>query len=156
MACSGGFCNNFGTGTSTCSGHRGSCGSNRQLSSSGDFAVQGGRVRRSDIEDLRQKIRAELSAYNAHVWYNYTLRQPSPISVGQDITDNEVEDLNQMVTDVYGGVPLTDRNGLPIDDNDWGPNIRDKYNVIRQNCICNSDCSCNNICSCHNNCGCFY
>jgi len=65
----------------------------------------------------------------------------------------------QMVSDVHGSSGHSDRDGLLIEDTDWGiasESVRVKYNIIRQNCICNSDCSCNAVCSCHNDCGCHY
>jgi hypothetical protein len=61
-----------------------------------------------------------------------------------------------MVVDANGGSYYSDRQGAVIQETDWGTGIKDKYNAIRQDCICNSDCACNNVCACHNDCGCNY
>lgn len=50
-----------------------------------------------------------------------------------------------------GGIVVNDR----IEAAEWNA-IINSYNVIRQNCICNSDCHCNAVCACFNNCGCNY
>ena len=155
MACSGSHCSNHGTGTSTCSNHRSSCSTNRTLSLSSDYGVPGHVIRASDIENVRTRIRDEMSRWNLHSNYNYALRSPSSISSGSSIIDNHAEDLVQMVNDMNGGGTFGDLNGDLIEDSHWDI-IRDRYNVIRQNCICNSDCACNNVCACHNDCACNY
>jgi hypothetical protein len=156
MACSGAHCTNHDLGTTTCVGHRPSCATNRYLASSGDFGVEGQRLRASDIEDLRSKIRNELSRYNQHALYNFTLLVPSTISVTADVDNTHVEGMREMVVDVAGGPLYPDKTGDPIDNDDWAAGIADIYNIIRQDCICNADCSCNAICACHNDCGCNY
>ena len=157
MACSGSHCTSHGTGTTTCSNHRGSCPSNRVLNSFGISTSD--TIVASELEHMRGQIRDELGRWNLHANYNYTIRSPGTISSGSVIEDPVVEDLMQMVSDVHGSSGHSDRDGLLIEDTDWGiaaESVRVKYNIIRQNCICNSDCSCNAVCACHNDCGCHY
>lgn len=156
MACSGAHCTNHNTGTTTCSGHRSSCSTNRPLSLSSDFGVEGKRIRASDVNNLRINLRNELARWNQHANYNFTLREGSSITVGKTITEDDVDNLNQMAIDVKGGTNINKQPGDLIDDVDWIANIRDLYNDFRNDCICNSDCSCNAVCSCHNDCGCHY
>jgi len=156
MACSGGHCSYHDTGTTTCVGHRPPCATNRYFIPSAEFAVQGGDITAADVEQLRSKLRAELAAYNVNYLYSYTLYQPSSYVSGQNAEDPHVEELRLMAIQVAGGAPYTDRNGLPIEDTDWGTGIATLYETIRTNCICNTDCSCNAICACHNDCGCNY
>lgn len=155
MACSGSHCTNHSTGTTTCIQHRPSCATNRTLSLSGDYGVPGHVVRASDIENLRTRIRDEMARWNLHANYSYALRQSGSITSGASIIDDHVENLVAMVNDMNGGGTFGDLNGDPIEDGHWD-HIRDRYNVIRQNCICNSDCACNNVCACHNDCACNY
>ncbi len=155
MAQPSNHCSNHGTGTATCSYHRGSCATNRQLSLSGDFGVPGHLIRASDIENLRTRIRDEMSRWNLHALHNYTLRQSDGIGAGALIDDTHQENLNQMVHEMNGGGTSGNVQGVVIDDYHWA-RIRDQYNIIRQNCICNSDCACNNVCACHNDCACNY
>lgn len=155
MACSGAHCTNHGTGTTTCSQHRASCATNRPLSVTADFGVTGRTIRGSDVENLRVNIRAEMSRWNLHANYNYTLKQAAAVSAGQVMDDTVPEALDNMVKQMNGGTYFTDLNGLLIDDTHWS-SIKNTYNTIRQNCICNADCACNNVCACHNDCACNY
>jgi len=34
--------------------------------------------------------------------------------------------------------------------------LKSKYDLIKNSCLCNSDCSCNNVCTCNGDCGCNY
>jgi hypothetical protein len=157
MACTGAHCTNHGTGFSTCSGHRASCSTNRTLT--GLSISTGTNIVASQIEHLRSQIRAELTAWNQHSTHNFTLRESTGYTAAYTITDDHVENLMQMVSDVHGSSGHSDKNLQTIQDTDWNnvtQSVVVKYNIIRQNCICNSDCSCNNICSCHNDCGCNY
>jgi len=178
MSCDGTVCNGHGTGTQTCSNHRGSCPTNRVLNSFGistsDTLVA------AELEHMRVQIRAELARWNQHSLYNFSITGATALGSTTLIDDNHVEEQMQMVSDVHGsnksvnqGIPgvqpvgdvagsgshHSDRDGLLIEDTDWGiaaESVRIKYNTIRQNCICNSDCSCNAVCACHNDCGCHY
>ena len=163
MACSGAHCSYHGTGTTTCSFHRGSCPTNRTFAPSGDFGVQGGIIRASDIELLRQNIRAEIQTYNLHANYEFPLSEASAISSGQAIDNVQINNFEKMTFDgngASGGVqPQPDQSsyadGSLIDDGNWS-SLLQKYNFLRQDCICNSDCACNLVCACHNDCGCNY
>lgn len=163
MACSGAHCDNHGTGTSTCSYHRPECPANRPFYPSGDFGVQGGLIRASDIELLRQNIRDEIATYNLHANYEYTLSEPNPVNAGNVIDNNQINNFEQMVFDgngASGGVqPQPGQayygDGALVDDGNWS-SLLTKYNYLRQDCICNSDCACNLVCACHNDCGCNY
>jgi hypothetical protein len=176
MACSGSHCSNHGTGTTTCSGHRASCSTNRTLSVSGEFASTSGRILASDVNNLRESIRAEVARYNLHRSFtNISQRQGSGYTAGATLIDNshindfelmaqQVNNVNEPVGTNYA--VLTDpadfntaanqyQAGAPISVTHW-TTIRDKYNTMRTDCICNSDCSCNLVCACHNDCGCNY
>lgn len=155
MAQPSNYCQDHGTGTTTCSNHRASCATNRTLSLSSDYGVPGRVVRASDIENVRVNIRAELARWNLHAGYNFSILQPGSITSGLAIDDTHVENLISMINSAYGGGTFGDLQGDLIEDGQWDT-IRDRYNVLRQNCICNSDCACNNVCACHNDCGCNY
>jgi len=175
MACSGANCNQHGTGTTTCSGHRASCSTNRTLGVSGEFASTSGRILASDVNNLRENIRAEVARYNLHRSFNVADRQPGGYTAGATLIDNghindfelmaqQVNNVNEPVGTNYA--VLTDpadfntaanqyQAGAPISVTHW-TTIRDKYNTMRTDCICNADCSCNLVCACHNDCGCNY
>lgn len=156
MACSGSYCNAFGTGTTTCNQHRGTCAVNRVLSAA--EPTVGSRINRSDIENLRASIMDEIDAYNAWQVANsqpaYTKFDPGAFSTGQIIDNSHINNLNSTVANL-NDPGITRADGSLIDEAGWQA-IFDKYNVVRQDCICNSDCSCNNVCACHNDCGCNY
>lgn len=156
MACSGSYCNAYGTGTTTCNQHRGGCPTNRVLSAA--EPVAGGKINRNDIENLRASIMDEITRYNdwqtANGQPTYTLYDPGTFSSGQKIDNTHINNLNDTVANLNNpGISRAD--GSLIDEAGWQA-IFDKYNVVRQDCICNSDCACNNVCACHNNCGCNY
>jgi len=176
MACTGAHCQEHGTGTTTCSGHRASCSTNRALSVSGEFASTSGRILASDINNLRQSIRDEVARYNLHRSFtNISQRQGTAYTAGVTLIDNshindfesmaqEVNNVNEPVGTNFG--VLTDpadfntaansyNAGTNINVTHWNT-IRNKYDTMRTDCICNSDCSCNLVCSCHNDCGCNY
>ena len=158
MACSGAHCTNHGTGTSTCSGHRAGCSTNRTLST-----VASGRgtiLKESHIDHLRGQIRAEVSRWNSHRWYNVPLYESNGRSVGTSVSDNDMlYNLDRMIHGIMGGginiwSSYTDRGDQVI--HSYYQTLVNEYNVARRNCICNSDCACNNVCACHNDCGCNY
>jgi len=174
MACSGTHCSEHGTGTTTCSEHRASCSTNRALSASGEFGITTGRIRADDINNLRTSIRDEITRYNLHRSFAVGITQDTAYGASTLVDNSHVNDLQQMVqsaTNVnepvgssYASLPdpadaITSANsyaqGAVMNTGDW-TSLRDKYNILRQDCICNSDCSCNLVCSCHNNCGCNY
>ena len=180
MACSGTYCNQNSSGTTTCSNHRGGCPTNRALASSTEFAVTSGRVTAADIEDLRTKIRDELTRYQLHsssfgsTFGGVSLRQAGAFTTSTTISAAHINDLELMaqqtnnVTEPVGSNYASYTNpadattpansysaGALIDDAHWIA-LRDKYNIMRQDCICNSDCTCNAVCNCHRDCGCNY
>ena len=163
MACNGVHTQDLSTGTTTCSNHRAECPTNRPFASSADFGVQGGLIRASDIELLRQNIRAELETYNLHANYDFPLYQATAIASGAAIDNTEINNLEQMAFEgngASGGVQpqpaqASYADASLIDDLNWN-SLLQKYNYLRQDCVCNSDCSCNAVCACHNDCGCHY
>lgn len=163
MACTGAHCDNHGTGTTTCVEHRGECSTNRPFNPSGEFGVQGATIRASDVDLLRGLIRDELARYNLHALYEFPLRQEGGYGSSTTIDNSHINDLEQMTFDgngAEGGVQgqpalASYADGAIVDDGNW-ISLRDKYNLLRQDCICNSDCACNNVCACHNDCGCNY
>lgn len=163
MACSGGHCNSHNTGTTTCSGHRSSCSTNRNVSS----PSVGAEITANMINSLRVAIRNEVSRWNSHSLYNASLNSAGSISVSSRIQSGTINNLDNMVHGVFGvsGGDLSKWSSL-VDDlvksrgdealyNDYR-RLKVQYDIVRQNCICNSDCSCNAVCGCHNNCGCNY
>jgi hypothetical protein len=155
MACTPTHCTNNSTGTTTCISHRATCSSNRTLSWTD--AVQGGLVDDAQVEELRSKLVQEIDTYNAHANYNYTKYSPltTKISAGGVIDDAQFNAIRNTESQITSSVPATVSAGSVVDDAGWDTLIS-AYNVIRQNCICNSDCSCNAVCTCHGDCGCNY
>jgi hypothetical protein len=182
MACSGTFCNQNSTGTTTCSNHRGPCATNRPLASSTEFALASGRIRQSDIEELRVKIRDELTRYKAHTTNSGTvnqfgglaLRQAAAYTTNTPVSAAHINDMELMtqqtinVTEPIGSnyqvyvnpadatTPANTYIGNTVVTATHWATLRDKYNIMRQDCICNSDCTCNAVCNCHRDCGCNY
>lgn len=182
MACAGVFCNLNSSGTTTCSNHRGACSTNRPLAPSTEFAVTTGRVTAADIEDMRSKINAELTRYKQHTTNGGTVnhfsgvanRQTSAFDTNTIISAAHINDMELMVqqtnnvTEPVGSTAAVYTNpadattpansyssGAIVSTGHW-TTLRDKYNIMRQDCICNSDCTCNAVCNCHRDCGCNY
>jgi len=172
MACSGSHCSNHGTGTSTCGSHRASCSTNRALSFTSGEA--GGLIRASDVNALRAAIRAEVARYNLHRSFNVSSRQGTAYNSSTKVDNSHINDMEimaQQVNNVREPVGsnfavLTDPADATTAANSYGggqqisfthwATLVEKYDNMRQDCICNSDCACNLVCSCHNNCGCNY
>ena len=148
------YCYSHNTGTTTCSGHRGVCYSNRALSWGYD-AVQGGIIYAAQIEEMRVAIINETTTWNAHAWYNVTIYNPGVVSAGTTITPTAYNYLDYTIDGLYGGSAANVGVGELVDDYNWDV-LLSRYNAVRQNCICNSDCSCNAICACYGDCGCNY
>jgi hypothetical protein len=175
MACSGTFCNLNSTGTTTCGNHRAACSTNRALASSTEFGVTTGRITQADIEDLRSKIVAELERYRLHSQFTgVTVRQTTGYTTSTLIDNTHINEMETMVqqtnniTEPVGTTPAVYTNpadattapnsyadAAQINVGHW-TTLRDKYNIMRQDCICNSDCTCNAVCNCHRDCGCNY
>lgn len=154
MACSGAYCNNHGTGTTTCASHRGACSTNRAPSLSGEFGSSSGRIRADDINNLRVNIRDELARWDDK-YGPYTYYQAAAYVAGATIVDDtHADELDNMIGQIVGGASDYPQGGT-ITTGNW-VNIRNRYDVMRQACICNSDCACNLVCACHNDCGCNY
>lgn len=173
MACSGSHCSNHGTGTTTCSNHRGSCSTNRPYSPSGNFTA--GSITASDINALRTAIRDEIARYNLHRDHSITARQSSAYTTSTLVQNEHVNDMETMVYDGnitrervgvnYATLTAVGTNsgitkssysdGQTILASHW-TTLKSRYDTLRQDCICNSDCSCNLVCACHNDCGCNY
>lgn len=152
MACAPHTCSYHNTGTSTCSGHRGTCGTNRTLSW---YAYENETITAARVDELRYKIRDEVYTWNQHAWYETGLTEAASITAGQPITNELFNNLDNMVGYIYGGYVQDMGDGYLIDNLYWDQ-LMDRYNSIRQNCICNSDCACNAICACYGDCGCNY
>lgn len=152
MSCSPHYCNSHNTMSSQCIGNRASCTTNRALNWS---ITEGDLITASRIETLRNSIRDEVQRWNTHRNYEVTLTAGTGISSGEVINTNIFNDLDLMVGPLYGSFIADEIAGNIVGDDEWKLLI-DRYNIVRQNCICNSDCSCNSICSCYGNCGCNY
>lgn len=159
MACSGSYCNAYGTSVTTCVYHRSACATNRYYGGSGDLGTIGSYIRGSDIENLRANIMAEITAFNNWQSYHgqgsYGKEDPGVISAGQTISQSHFNNLRATVDQLHGTGYGNQGVGSSITAPQWS-SILNSYNLIRQDCICNSDCSCNNVCACHNDCGCNY
>lgn len=173
MACSGTHCTNHGTGTSTCSNHRGTCSTNRTYSPSSEFT--GGSITAADINLLRTSIRDEITRYNLHADHSHTLRQTSAYQTSTVVDNAHINDMEQMVYDgenrkervgtnyasvaaatTWGNKSISSYSeGSVINATHW-TTLKSRYDNLRTDCICNSDCSCNLVCACHNDCGCNY
>ncbi|RZF22829.1 hypothetical protein DAY19_03385 [Halobacteriovorax vibrionivorans] len=183
MACSGGHCSYHNTGTSTCSGHRGVCSSNRTHTLNINIAV-GKIIYGSHVKALRDVISAEMARRRQHAMYNPgtpTNSYAAGTKITNSVAANMVSRLNQMtpndsVWSAANPSPSDNRPKTRDDDtaggyhrgtygwNKTGQTIKEPhvqeilnyYNTLRADCICNTDCNCNAVCACHNNCGCHY
>lgn len=155
MACSGGHCSNHGTGFTTCSGHRGTCASNRVPGWTD--ALAGGIIYASDVNELRTNLRAEVDAYNNHRYFSTSTATEATAYTASstEVSATHINELSKMTNTLYGGGVLAKDTTYEVDDYDWDQLLA-RYDIIRKNCICNSDCACNNVCSCHGDCGCNY
>jgi len=168
-----------------CTGNRAPCSTNNPTALSGNFAVAGGLITAADINGLKNAIRAELARYAQHRSFAnagdmtsaYTANDQSGADHGAGVTIidnkhiNDYETIVQRVNNVVEPVGtnyavLTDpadnttapnsyADGTLVEDTHWSV-LLEKYNTMRQDCICNSDCACNLVCSCNGNCGCNY
>jgi len=155
MAQPANYCNNFGTGLTTCANHRLSCSTNRVVTLSSEFKSTG-KITAADIDALRVAIRDEIARYDLHNSYGpYTLKQGAAYGTLTAIGATQYNELSQMAFYVSGGTPFSKADTNTIAITEW-TNLKSKYDTLRQDCICNSDCSCNNVCTCHNDCGCNY
>lgn len=153
MACTPTHCDYYSTGTTTCVGYRSSCSTNRPLSF---YISEGPGIYAYQIEEFRNAIRAEIDLYNNNYMYSgAVLLEPNPVYSGNIVTTSVINNIDDMIHQVYGGAEQGRSSGLIIDDVPWASLI-DQYNIVRQNCICNSDCSCNYVCACYGDCGCNY
>lgn len=180
MACIG-HNPNYSSGNATCSSHRDACASNRVISLSGDFGTTGQKINASDVETLRASIVAELVVWNAWNTANsqgtFAVTDPGTINSTVVINHTNITQLNNDLSAIVNytatsnteGAAWTVTNNGTISDPGQGskatgdlvtgPNwtaILSSYNIIRQDCICNSDCHCNTVCTCYGNCGCNY
>jgi hypothetical protein len=173
MACTGTHCSEHGTGTTTCVGHRASCATNNAFNSA-SFATLGQTITVADILALKTAINLEVVEYKKHTSFSSVSSSGSTISNAQLIDNAHINDFSSViqsvnnVTEPVGSdyavltndpdlttAAQTYTQGALIEDTDWS-GLKSKYDIMRQDCICNSDCACNLVCSCHNDCGCNY
>jgi hypothetical protein len=159
MACSGSYCNSYGTGTTTCAGHRAACSVNRPYTGTSDLGTTSQLIRSGDVDTLRTSIMAELDSFNNWQTLNsqppYFKNNPGTISAGLSIANTHINNLRSTVDQLRGTGQSDQFVGQPISAPVWAA-VLSSYNLIRQDCICNSDCACNAVCACHNNCDCNY
>jgi hypothetical protein len=172
--CASAHCANHGTGTASCVEHRAACPSNRAFSPTGGFGSTSSTITSADINNLRSLIRAELTRYNLHRDHNHGSKQSSAYDNETRIDNTHINEMEEMVNDTNkvvervgrsyaqlsavsstGGDLASYQNEDLIRASHWN-SLREKYNIMRQDCICNSDCACNLVCACHNDCGCNY
>lgn len=168
----GAHCSQHGTGTTTCSGHRASCSTNRALSF--QSLASSGKITATDINALRISIRDEIARYNLHRSFSVTARQSTAYTTSTLVDNAHINDMEIMaqtvnnISEPVGGsyavfttvpngtqLPNSYANASQIEYAHWGALLA-KYNLMRQDCICNADCACNLVCNCHNDCGCNY
>lgn len=173
MACPDAHCTSHGTGTTTCAGHRASCATNNAFSSA-SFATLGQTITVADINALKTAINNEVARYKQHASFSTVGSSTSTISNTQLIDNAHINDFSSVIQSVnnvtepvgssYAVITndpdlttpaQTYSEGATIEDTDWS-GLKSKYDIMRQDCICNSDCACNLVCSCHNDCGCNY
>lgn len=151
MACSGSHCTNHGTSTTTCGGHRTSCSTNNVLPANIPTTLSGSPVYADDVTALKNYMNIELDRYRQHTSF------ATLAVIGDTFNRNEAIDSTtwaDMATVFFNTTP-TPTAGAALDNAFWAA-LRDKYDIIRQDCICNADCSCNLVCACHNDCVCNY
>jgi len=146
---------NYNTGTTTCVGNRATCGANAMLTGVWDGNVLQEPITAARVEDLRLKIRSQITAYDAHSTFNAPLYEPNPIVVGGVVSATTPNNLANMVNSLYATGYVVQNATTPVTHSAWDQLVT-RYNVVRQNCVCNSDCSCNAVCACHGDCGCNY
>jgi len=171
MACSGGHCSYHSTGLTTCAGHQLACATNRPITLSAGFGIDGYPVLASDVEALRIAIAGELTRWAPHQKGKAAAALPKPAAVarGDAITNEEWNALTAPV-DLLLGVAagtniisagtneLTDASdpSVPVITNSTWAGLKARYDQLRINCVCHADCACNAVCACHNDCGCHY
>jgi len=168
-----------------CTGNRAPCSTNNPITLSGNFAIAGAVITAEDINNLKNAIRAELARYAQHRSFAnagdmasaYIANDSSGANHGAGVTVidnrhiNDYETIVQRVNNVVEPVgsnyavlteqpdattsPNSYADGELVEDTHWSV-LLEKYNTMRQDCICNSDCACNLVCSCNGNCGCNY
>jgi hypothetical protein len=155
MACSGSYCNAYGTGYGG-TGYRASCPSNSQISTA-NF-VSGHTINASDVANLRSNILTQMAAFNYFQSSNsqtqYTVTDPGAASSGQVITHTYINDLNATMSGI-SNAGVSTSTGQAVTSANWTA-IVNAYNIVAADCICNSNCPCNAVCSCYGDCGCNY
>ena len=151
MACRGSHCTNHGTGTSTCTGHRAGCASNRVLPGTVPTSISGQALSADAITALKTYMNAEIDRYRQHRLYARMTPISATFAKNSAIIASE---WTSIITHFFG-VGATPVVGDPLNSSFWDVLIS-RYNRVRQDCICHSDCACNSVCTCHNNCNCNY
>lgn len=164
MACSGAHCTSHSTGTDTCSGHRAACSTNRPVTVSAGFGILGNTISNSDVAALKAAIDAEVARYRQHAKFTSFSASSAVVGSGVPIATTHVNNFEAVVKNINdvsdggssaGTILAQYTVGNSINATNWS-GLKAKYDIMRQDCICNSDCSCNAVCTCHNDCGCNY
>ena len=129
--------------------HRPACAANRPISISGVAA--GALIRAADIETLRTNTVNEITQWNNHVSYQFSIRSNSAFSAGEVIddakTNNLILDLNGTGHGSAGVVSV----GSVITASKIASEMLSLYNSLRTDCICNSYMNVYSSCSCNSN-----
>ena len=151
MACAPHYCNSHDTGTAGCGGHRTSCSTNRTLTGGVPATLSGSPVYASGITELKNLMNAELDRYRQHRFY-----VSLPLIAAGFASNGPIDSGGwaSMATTFFNTTP-TPSASSPLDNVFWQAMLA-KYDIIRQDCICNTDCACNAVCGCHGNCDCNY
>lgn len=131
-------------------GHRPPCPSNRPATSV-PTTIAGQRLYAWQIELLKNYMNEELQRYRQHPSYANQPTITATFEAGTPIDETEW----QNVYWAFFGIGNAPGDNSTLSNVYWTQMI-DQYNVVRQNCICNSDCGCNTVCTCNINCLCHY
>ena len=138
---------NVNHGLTDCGGHRVSCSTNRPLPGSLPTSLSGGPIYATQINTLKQYMNDELDRYRQHDSFASRPLITDIFNPNEGITSASWTD---MATVFFNTTP-TPAAGSPLNTVYWNAML-EKYDIIRQNCICNADCRCNNVCGCHTEC----
>jgi hypothetical protein len=142
------------------------CGVNRARSSSSTISsvVSGQRITASDVNSFMAAIKSEIDGTNDWKSWRNSITKLTTANVGEG-DGIEVKTFIDMAT------TLTSVAKADIENSSgWVENINfggkptavgfnkliSNYNILTNNCVCNSDCGANLQCTCNNDCGCHY
>jgi len=134
---------------SQCVGHRTPCPANRPFT-----GTVGSTITASQVEALRSTIALEVAVWKNHRFHTSAPIYSTSVARGSVADDGMWNQLERMVH--LGAAGHVEVPGDPISITDNFTRLRNDYESLRVNCICNTDCGCNTVCACNQDCGCNY